>query len=122
MDSNTHSARQATSRSAGQATRESAGQPTGPPASEPAGEPDGLSAGEPYGWSAGESAGRRVGCPDRLAALADAVEALASQDLGDLTDVALAEEVLALRRLVDRLEGRPTLATPAAAANAPPTP
>ncbi|HEV3464437.1 MAG TPA: hypothetical protein VG846_10710 [Actinomycetota bacterium] len=56
------------------------------------------------------------------AALADAVEALASQDLGDLTDVALAEEVLALRRLVDRLEGRPTLATPAAAANAPPTP
>ncbi|HEX2159897.1 MAG TPA: hypothetical protein VHS79_23385, partial [Actinomycetes bacterium] len=40
------------------------------------------------------------------AALADAVEALASQDLGDQTDVALAEEVLALRRLVDRLEGQ----------------
>ena len=34
-----------------------------------------------------------------------AVDGLAAQDLDGLTDAALAEQVLALRRLVDRLEG-----------------
>jgi hypothetical protein len=42
---------------------------------------------------------------DRLAGLTAAVEELAAQDLDRLTDVALAEQVLGLRRLVDRLEG-----------------
>jgi hypothetical protein len=44
--------------------------------------------------------------PDRLAALTAAVEELAAHDLARLSDVALAEQVLELRRLLDRLEGR----------------
>ena len=40
-----------------------------------------------------------------LAALAAAVDGLATQDLDGLPDAARAERVLALRRLVDRLEG-----------------
>ena len=43
--------------------------------------------------------------PDGLAALTAAVEGLAAQDLGGLPDAARAERVLALRRLLDRLEG-----------------
>ena len=46
--------------------------------------------------------GRR---PGGLATLAAAVDELAAQDLDGLNDVALAERVLVLRRLVDRLEG-----------------
>ena len=46
--------------------------------------------------------GRR---PGGLATLAAAVDELAAQDLDGLNDVALAERVLTLRRLVDRLEG-----------------
>jgi hypothetical protein len=44
--------------------------------------------------------------PDGLAALAAAVDELAAQDLDSLSDPALAEQVLALRRLVDRPEGQ----------------
>ncbi|HEX2156358.1 MAG TPA: hypothetical protein VHS79_05145 [Actinomycetes bacterium] len=44
--------------------------------------------------------------PDGLAALAAAVDELAARDLDSLADPALAEQVLALRRLVDRLEGQ----------------
>ncbi|HYN17636.1 MAG TPA: DUF222 domain-containing protein, partial [Actinomycetes bacterium] len=43
--------------------------------------------------------------PDRLKALAAAVDGLAVEDLGRLTDAALAEQVLELRRLLDRMEG-----------------
>jgi hypothetical protein len=46
-----------------------------------------------------------AGRPDELAALAAAVQDLAAQDLDRLTDAALADQVLALRGLVDRLEG-----------------
>src|ERR671919_2531690 len=46
-----------------------------------------------------------TGRPDRLASLAAAVDELAAQDLNRLTDTALAEQVLGIRRLVDRLEG-----------------
>ena len=42
---------------------------------------------------------------DELAVLAAAVDGLAAQNLNRLTDAALAEQVLGLRRLVDRLEG-----------------
>jgi Domain of unknown function (DUF222)/HNH endonuclease len=51
--------------------------------------------------------------PDRLAALAAAVEELATQDLDRLADAALADQVLQLRWLVERLEGHwlRTLAT-----------
>jgi hypothetical protein len=42
---------------------------------------------------------------DRLAALGAAVEDLAAQDLHGLADATLADGVLQLRRLVDRLEG-----------------
>ena len=45
------------------------------------------------------------GWPDGLAVLAAAVDGLAAQELHCLTDAALAEQVLGLRRLVDRLEG-----------------
>ncbi|HEX2155373.1 MAG TPA: DUF222 domain-containing protein [Actinomycetes bacterium] len=69
-------------------------------------QPPGQSTGEAAGRSAGASAGAPGGRRDRLAALAAEVEALAAQDLGGLTDVALAEEVLELRRLLDRLEGQ----------------
>jgi hypothetical protein len=43
--------------------------------------------------------------PDALAALAAAVEELAAQDLNRLPDAVLAEQVLELRRLLDRQEG-----------------
>jgi hypothetical protein len=43
--------------------------------------------------------------PGELTALATAVDELAAQDLDGLADAALAEQVLALRRLLDRLEG-----------------
>jgi hypothetical protein len=46
------------------------------------------------------------GRPDRLASVVAADEELAAEDLDRLTDAALAEEVLALRRLLDRLEGQ----------------
>jgi hypothetical protein len=42
---------------------------------------------------------------DQLAALAAVVDGLVAQDLGGLGDAALAERVMALRGLVDRLEG-----------------
>ena len=41
-----------------------------------------------------------------MAPLAAVVDDLAAQDLDQLPDAALAEEVLALRRLLDRLEGQ----------------
>src|SRR5918992_3312963 len=44
--------------------------------------------------------------PDGLAALAAAVDELAARDLDRLPDTVVAERVLALRRLVDRLEGQ----------------
>jgi hypothetical protein len=44
--------------------------------------------------------------PDGLAGLTAAVDELAAQDLGRLTDAVRAERVLGLRRLVDRLEGQ----------------
>jgi hypothetical protein len=43
---------------------------------------------------------------DRLRALAVVVDGLAAQDLDHLGDAALAEQVLELRRMVDRLEGQ----------------
>jgi hypothetical protein len=46
-----------------------------------------------------------TGTPDPLVALTAAVEGLATQDLNGLADAALAERVLVLRRLLDRLEG-----------------
>jgi hypothetical protein len=48
---------------------------------------------------------RQTKVPDRLASLTAAVDDLATQDLDGLPDTALAEQVLQLRRLVDRLEG-----------------
>jgi hypothetical protein len=44
--------------------------------------------------------------PDRLAALTAAVDDLAAQDLNGMADAVLAERVLVLRGLVDRLEGQ----------------
>jgi Domain of unknown function (DUF222) len=44
--------------------------------------------------------------PEGLQALAADIDDLAAQDVEGLPDAALAEEVLALRRLLDRLEGR----------------
>ncbi|HEX2157250.1 MAG TPA: DUF222 domain-containing protein, partial [Actinomycetes bacterium] len=44
--------------------------------------------------------------PDELAVLAGALDRLAAQDLDRLPDPVVAEQVLALRRLVDRLEGQ----------------
>ena len=49
--------------------------------------------------------GQGTGRPDQLTALAAAIDGLAGQDLDRLTDAALAEQVLGLRRLLDRLEG-----------------
>src|SRR5918995_4931852 len=46
------------------------------------------------------------GPPPRLASLTAAVEELAAQDLDRLDDAALANQVLELRGLVDRLEGQ----------------
>jgi Domain of unknown function (DUF222) len=51
------------------------------------------------------STGPPAGRTDGLAELATAVEELATQDLDGLTDAVRAERVLALRRLLDRLEG-----------------
>jgi hypothetical protein len=65
--------------------------------------PAGESVGLPATASAGHPPGGRR---DRLAALAAEADRLASENLDGLTDVALAEEVLQLRRLVDRLEGQ----------------
>jgi hypothetical protein len=47
-----------------------------------------------------------VGRPGRLAALTAAVDDLATQKLDGLADTVQAEQVLELRRLVDRLEGQ----------------
>src|SRR5215218_8568508 len=47
-----------------------------------------------------------TGPPEGLAALTAAVEELATQDLDSLTDAARAERILALRWLLDRLEGQ----------------
>ena len=44
--------------------------------------------------------------PDWLARLTAAVDELDGRDLQGLTDAALAEQTLGLRRLVDRLEGQ----------------
>jgi hypothetical protein len=49
---------------------------------------------------------RPSGPLDRLASLEAAVDDLAAQDTGGLSDAARAERVLRLRRLVDRLEGQ----------------
>ncbi|HEV3465363.1 MAG TPA: DUF222 domain-containing protein, partial [Actinomycetota bacterium] len=46
------------------------------------------------------------GHSDELAVLAAALDRLAAQDLDRLPDTVVAEQVLALRRLVDRLEGQ----------------
>jgi Domain of unknown function (DUF222)/HNH endonuclease len=46
------------------------------------------------------------GVPQALAPLAEVVDVLAIEDLDGLTDAALAEQTLVLRRLVDRLEGQ----------------
>jgi hypothetical protein len=43
--------------------------------------------------------------PDRVAALAADLDGLATQDVDGLSDAALAEQALQLRRLLDRLEG-----------------
>ncbi|HEV2895881.1 MAG TPA: DUF222 domain-containing protein, partial [Actinomycetota bacterium] len=51
------------------------------------------------------SISQSTGRPDRLAGLTAVVDDLATQDLHRLTDAALAEQVLEMRRLVDRLEG-----------------
>jgi Domain of unknown function (DUF222)/HNH endonuclease len=66
-------------------TRPPTEQPTGPPVSHGVGPAAGLSEG--------------------LAGLAAVVNGLAAEDPDGLTDAVLAEEVLELRRLVDRLEG-----------------
>jgi len=63
--------------------------------------------------------GRR---PGGLATLAAAINELATQDLDGLNDVALAERVLTLRRLVDRLEGHWLKELAAVDAAAPPGP
>ena len=47
-----------------------------------------------------------AGRADRLGSLPTAVDELAAEELDRLSDSALTEEVLALRRLVDRLEGQ----------------
>ncbi|HEY6708391.1 MAG TPA: DUF222 domain-containing protein, partial [Actinomycetota bacterium] len=47
-----------------------------------------------------------AGRADRLGSLPAAVDELAAEELDRLSDSALTEEVLALRRLVDRLEGQ----------------
>ena len=52
------------------------------------------------------SDGRPAGRSDELASLAAAVDGLVALDLDRLSDAAVAERVLGLRGLVDRLEGR----------------
>ena len=51
------------------------------------------------------AAGPPTGPPDHLGSLAAAVDGLAAQDLDRLSDTVLAERVLVLRGLLDRLEG-----------------
>src|SRR5215218_3458407 len=63
------------------------------------------SAGHPDRQSVGQPAGGWAGLPDGLAALATVVDQLATQDRDGLADHVLAERVLVLRRLLDRLEG-----------------
>src|SRR5215207_2437257 len=53
-----------------------------------------------------DPAGRPAEPSDGLAALAAAVDQLAAQERHGLTDAVRAERVLALRRLLDRLEGQ----------------
>jgi Domain of unknown function (DUF222)/HNH endonuclease len=50
--------------------------------------------------------GRPGSPPDRLATLTEDLDGLAAKDLDDLTDAALGEWSLGLRRLADRLEGQ----------------
>jgi Domain of unknown function (DUF222) len=57
-------------------------------------------------YSAGHPTGHKAGPPDGLAALTAAVEELAAQNPARLPDAVLAERVLGLRRLLDRLEGQ----------------
>jgi hypothetical protein len=80
----------------------SVGQRTGPPI-EP---PPGLSPEPPPGRPAEQPAGAPQRSADGLAGLAGAADRLAAQDLDGLSDAALAERVLELRRLLDRLEGQ----------------
>jgi hypothetical protein len=71
------------------------------------------------------STGGSGGVPDRLAGLAGlaaAVDRLAAQDLDRLPDAALAEQVLVLRGLLDRLEGTGSSSWPPWMAAAPPGP
>jgi hypothetical protein len=56
-------------------------------------------------YSAQQSPGDPDGRRDGLAELAAAVDELVAQDLDGLPDAVLAERVLALRRLIDRLKG-----------------
>ena len=63
------------------------------------------STGHPDRQSVGQPAGGWAGLPDGLAALAAVVDQLATQDRDGLADHVLAERVLVLRRLLDRLEG-----------------
>jgi hypothetical protein len=63
------------------------------------------SIGPPAGRSTSPSVGESAGRSDGLAELAAELEGLAAQDLTGLADAALAERVLRLRRLLDRLEG-----------------
>jgi hypothetical protein len=55
--------------------------------------------------STGQPPGRAARPPDNLEVLAAAVEGLAAQDLDRLADPVLAERVLVLRQLLERLEG-----------------
>jgi Domain of unknown function (DUF222)/HNH endonuclease len=63
------------------------------------------STGHPDRQSVGQPAGGWARLPDGLAALAVVVDQLATQDRDGLADHVLAERVLVLRRLLDRLEG-----------------
>jgi hypothetical protein len=84
MDSNTYS------------TQPAARPPTGPADDYPTG---------PTGRTDPASPTGPIPSPAGLAALAAVVEELAAQDLDGLADAALAERVLVLRPLLDRLEG-----------------
>jgi Domain of unknown function (DUF222) len=79
----------------------SVSQRTGPPI----GPPPGLSPEPPPGRPAEQLAGAPQRS-DGLAGLAAAADRLAAQDLDGLSDAALAERVLQLQRLLDRLEGQ----------------
>jgi len=60
---------------------------------------------QPAEHPARHSAGNSGGLPAGLTGLATAVEELAAQVLGGLPDPVAAEQLLGLRRLLDRLEG-----------------